>query len=252
MVRAQDLVVESFLVGPLQMRCSVVCDRATGDTVVIDAGDEPERLIAWIDHADGTGPNWSSTESEHKAGDRQVVALLNTHAHFDHSGHVPTVRAHWDVEWWLHPDDAFLQSLAAEAAARWGFPPLPEPAIADHDLEHGQVLDVGSLRFDVIHTPGHTLGGVCLRLRVDGGADHLFAGDTLFAGSVGRTDLPHSGGDFDLLARSIHAGLWPLPEDTVVHPGHGPLTTIGHEKRTNPFVGEGAGEHGTFGRGRYA
>ena len=109
MVRAEDLVVETFFVGPLQMRCSVVCDTSTGDTVVIDAGDEPNRLIAWNDHGQGAGPNWSSAPGPVRAGDRTVVALLNTHAHFDHSGHIPTVRAHWGVEWWLHPDDTFLQ-----------------------------------------------------------------------------------------------------------------------------------------------
>ena len=252
MVRAEDLVVETFFVGPLQMRCSVVCDTSTGDTVVIDAGDEPDRLIAWNDEGEGTGPNWSSAPGPVRAGDRTVVALLNTHAHFDHSGHIPTVREHWGVEWWLHPDDTFLQSLAQQSAARWGFPPLPEPAEADHDLAHAQTVDVGSLTFEVLHTPGHTLGGVCLLLRVEGAADHLFVGDTLFAGSVGRTDLPNTGGDFQLLAKSIHTHLWPLEGDTVVHPGHGPLTTIGHERETNPFVGVGAGEHGTYGRGKYA
>ncbi|MGB1463118.1 MAG: MBL fold metallo-hydrolase, partial [Candidatus Poseidoniaceae archaeon] len=170
MVRAEDLVVETFFVGPLQMRCSVVCDTSTGDTVVIDAGDEPDRLIAWNDHGQGAGPNWSSAPGPVRAGDRTVVALLNTHAHFDHSGHIPTVRAHWGVEWWLHPDDTFLQSLAQQSAARWGLPPLPEPAVADHDLAHGQTVHVGSLSFEVLHTPGHTLGGVCLLLRVEGSA----------------------------------------------------------------------------------
>ncbi|MGB1624471.1 MAG: MBL fold metallo-hydrolase, partial [Candidatus Poseidoniaceae archaeon] len=150
MVRAEDLVVETFFVGPLQMRCSVVCDTSTGDTVVIDAGDEPDRLIAWNDHGQGAGPNWSSAPGPVRAGDRTVVALLNTHAHFDHSGHIPTVRAHWGVEWWLHPDDTFLQSLAQQSAARWGLPPLPEPAVADHDLAHGQTVHVGSLSFEVL------------------------------------------------------------------------------------------------------
>ena len=99
-----------------------------------------------------------------------MVALLNTHAHFDHSAHVPTVREHWGVEWWLHPADTFLQTLAQQSAARWGLPPLPEPALADHDLAHGETVHVGSLAFEVLHTPGHTLGGVCLLLRVEGAA----------------------------------------------------------------------------------
>ena len=95
------------------------------------------------------------------------------------------------------------------------------------------------MEFEILHTPGHTLGGCCLRLIVNDGPDHLFAGDTLFQGSIGRTDLPNSGGDLDLLLRMIRERLWPLDEDTVVHPGHGPLTTIGHEKQTNPFLNDG-------------
>ena len=113
-------------------------------------------------------------------------------------------------------------------------------------------MSCGALDFEVLHTPGHTLGGCCLNLLVDNGANHLFVGDTLFAGSVGRTDLPDTGGDFEVLAASIHTQLWPLEGNTIVYPGHGPLTTIGHERRTTPFVGEGAGAGGTFGRGKYA
>ena len=115
-----------------------------------------------------------------------------------------------------------------------------------------QLLKLGSLEFEILHTPGHTLGGCCLRLLIDGEADHLFVGDTLFAGSVGRTDLENTGGDFDVLSNSIRTKLWPLKPETIVHPGHGPLTTIGHEKATNPFVGDSSGESGTFTFGKYA
>ena len=97
-------LIENFLVGPLQMRCSVVTDCATGDTVIIDGGDEPQRLIDWIESCAGTGPHWSThTVDETKKIQRKVVALLNTHAHFDHSGHIPTLKQHFDVEWYLHP-----------------------------------------------------------------------------------------------------------------------------------------------------
>ena len=106
-------------------------------------------------------------------------------------------------------------------------------------FKDGDSFHIGQMRGDVIHTPGHTLGGCCLRLIVDDGPDHLFAGDTLFQGSIGRTDLPNSGGDLDLLLRMIRERLWPLEEDTIVHPGHGPLTTIGQEKQTNPFLNDG-------------
>lgn len=240
-------LLEHFIVGPLQMRCTVITDSASGDTIIIDGGDEPQRIISWIDHQEGRGPDWSLGEFE---GERKVVALVNTHAHFDHSGHVPTLKQHYEVDWYLHSDDDFLQTLASKSAQRWGFS-VPEPAIADEKLLAGEAMTFGSIELEILHTPGHTLGGCCLLFKVEDGPDHVIVGDTIFAGSVGRTDLPHSGGDFDLLANSIHTQLWPLDGDTVIHPGHGPLSTIAHEKQTNPFVGDSAGS-GMFSRGRYA
>jgi hydroxyacylglutathione hydrolase len=247
--------IEHFFVGPLQMRCSVVTDVETGDTIIVDGGDEPERIISWIDGFEGRGPDWT-TGPEHAEDAkgmpvRKVVALVNTHAHFDHSGFIPALKTHYGVDWYLHPDDTFLQTLAQQSGRRYGLT-LPEPAVADQAFEGGQAYRFGSVELRVLHTPGHTLGGCCLVLPVDDGPDHVFVGDTLFAGSVGRTDIANSGGDFDVLATSIHTQLWPLDEATVVHPGHGPLTTIGHEKRTNPFVGEAAGPGGSFGFGKYA
>ena len=201
-----------------------------------------------------TGPQVRKTPQQPRnvrCQSRRVVALVNTHAHFDHSGFIPALREHYDVEWYLHPDDDFLQTLAQASGRRYGLA-LPEPAVADQAFEAGKTYRFGTLELRVLHTPGHTLGGCCLLVQVENGPDHVFVGDTLFAGSVGRTDIANSGGDFDLLARSIHTQLWPLDEDTIVHPGHGPLTTIGHEKRTNPFVGEPAGAGGTYGFGKYA
>ena len=131
-----------------------------------------------------------------------------------------------------------MQSLAQESGKRWGFS-LPEPAVAENTWENGDKHEFGGMLFEIIHTPGHTLGGCCLRLIVDDGADHLFAGDTLFQGSIGRTDLPNTGGDLDLLLRMIRERLWPLDGETIVHPGHGPLTTIDEEKRNNPFLNDG-------------
>ena len=247
--------IEHFFVGPLQMRCSVVTDIATGDTIIIDGGDESARIIAWIDSFDGRGPDWTTGPENGRAAKdfppRRVVALVNTHAHFDHSGCIPELKSHYGVDWYLHPDDSFLQTLAQESGRRYGLT-LPEPAVADLPFQGGEKYAFGSVELRVLHTPGHTLGGCCLVVPVDDGPDHVFVGDTLFAGSVGRTDIANSGGDFELLARSIHTQLWPLDDSTVVHPGHGPLTTIGHEKRTNPFVGDAAGPSGTFGFGKYA
>jgi len=225
---------EHFIVGALQMRCTVVTNPENGSTIIIDGGAEPERIIEWIDRGEGRGPDWSSGEVE--GLEREVVALVNTHAHFDHSGHIPDLKDHYRVDWWLHPDDEFLQSLAQDSGRRWGFD-VPSPARRDCDLEHGMELDFSGIKIKVIHTPGHTLGGCCLLIETSQGPNHLIAGDTIFAGSVGRTDLPNSGGDFDLLSNMIRERLFTLNEDVIIHPGHGPLTTIGREKRTNPFVG---------------
>jgi len=248
--------IENFFVGPLQMRCSVVTDCETGDTIIIDGGDEPQRLIDWIDSFSGSGPDWSNgpeSPEDAKSMDlpkRRVVALVNTHAHFDHSGFIPVLKEHYGVEWFLHPDDTMLQTLAQKSGLRYGLH-LPEPAEADKALEALKWHEFGSISLQVLHTPGHTLGGCCLLVEVKDAPNHVFVGDTLFAGSVGRTDIPHSGGDFELLASSIRTQLWTLEPDTVVHPGHGPLTTIGQERASNPFVGDAAG-NGVYGFGKYA
>ena len=241
-MNSSDLWVESFFVGALAMRCSVVTDLSSGDTVIIDGGSESARIILWINEFSGKGPDWSNGPTNFEemvhvgVKKRRVVALVNTHAHFDHSGEIPLLLDEYDVSWYLHKDDFFLQSLAQESGMRWGFV-LPEPAIADKLLEDNMNLELGTLQFKILHTPGHTLGGCCILVEVEGGANQLFAGDTLFAGSVGRTDLPNTGGDFNVLSNSIISKLWPLDDDTVVHPGHGPTTTIGIEKSTNPYVG---------------
>jgi glyoxylase-like metal-dependent hydrolase (beta-lactamase superfamily II) len=243
--------IESFMVGDLQMRCSVVTDLATGDTIIIDGGGESDRIISWIEKFEGLGPNWSTgpqtlEEMNHNTiPNRKVVALVNTHAHYDHSGHIPYLLDRYDVDWYLHEDDYFLQTLAKSSAARRGII-LPEPAEATKQIKDEQILQFGSISLKILHTPGHTLGGCCLLLKVSNGPDHLFVGDTLFAGSVGRTDLPNTGGDFEVLSNSIKTKLWPLNLDTVVHPGHGPLTSIGIEKLTNPYVGQSSQDDNGF------
>jgi glyoxylase-like metal-dependent hydrolase (beta-lactamase superfamily II) len=226
--------IAHFFVTALQQRCSIVTHPETGETVVIDGGGDSDRIIAWLDEGIGNPDAMIGSFT----GQRKVVALINTHAHFDHSGHIPYLKEHYGLEWWMHDDDTYLQSLAKLSGERWGFN-LPEPAVAEHHWEHGDVHTFAGMDFEIIHTPGHTLGGCCLRLQIEDGPDHLFVGDTLFQGSIGRTDLPHSGGDLDLLLRMIRERLWPLDDATVVHPGHGPLTTIGEEKATNPFLNDG-------------
>jgi glyoxylase-like metal-dependent hydrolase (beta-lactamase superfamily II) len=241
-MKKDNLWIESFVVGALSMRCSVITDLSSGDTVIIDGGAESSRLIDWINDFRGQGPDWSNGPKNHEElskygiSNRNVIALVNTHAHFDHSGEIPFLLNEYDVSWYLHKDDFYLQSLVQLSARRWGFE-LPEPAIADELLHDEMELKLGSFTFKILHTPGHTLGGCCILLDVEDDVSHIFVGDTLFAGSVGRTDLPNSGGDFELLANSIITKLWPLEPSTIVHPGHGPKTTIGTEKNTNPYVG---------------
>ena len=226
--------ISHFIVTALQQRCSVVTNTDNGETVIIDGGGDSQRIIQWIDSGIGE-PDSQIGEYD---GERKVVALINTHAHFDHSGHIPYFKEHYQLDWWLHEADFFLQTLAQQSAKRWGFD-IPEPAIAENTWIHGETHEFANMSFEIIHTPGHTLGGCCLRLLVGDGPDHLFAGDSLFQGSIGRTDLPHSGGDMDLLLRMIRERLWPLSDDTIVHPGHGPMTTIGDEKKYNPFLSDG-------------
>lgn len=164
----------------------------------------------------------------------RIVAVLLTHAHLDHVEGVPAAKAATGAPLYLHPDDAPLYRAAPEQAAAFGLPapaPLPEPEVA---LAHGQQLAFGPLRFEVRHVPGHAPGHVVFV--ADGFA---LVGDTVFRGSIGRTDLP--GGDLPTLLAGIRAHLLSLPDGTTLHPGHGPETTVGWERRTNPFLVPHAG-----------
>ncbi|HHC07268.1 MAG TPA: MBL fold metallo-hydrolase [Actinobacteria bacterium] len=161
------------------------------------------------------------------------VALLVTHGHIDHTGAAGGLVERTGARAYLHPDDAFL-ALDPEAQLRMlfgGIPPGDFRPPEFLDLADGQVLDLAGLRLEVVHTPGHTPGHCCFHLPDEG---ILLSGDHLFAGSIGRTDLP--GGDFATLMRSMRDKILPLPDDTRVLPGHGPATTIGRERRSNPFL----------------
>jgi len=163
-----------------------------------------------------------------------VKMILLTHAHLDHITGVADARDALGVPVWLHRDDLFLYEGAVEQGRMFGLSVQPQPR-PDHFYEPGQPLAFGNYVVDVRHTPGHCPGGVCLAVGRSGKAHReLFVGDTLFAGSIGRTDLP--GGDMDLLLASIRNELLVYPNDTIVHSGHGPDTTIGEEKRSNPFL----------------
>lgn len=209
--------VEGMSVGELGTNCWVVGDGCGGPLVVIDPGGDAALLLETIGSAD-------------------VEAVVLTHAHFDHLGAAGEVMDATGAPLLVHEADA--ERVTSDAphgtgGALFGFFGHVAPP-ADRLLKDGDVIEAGSLRLTVLHTPGHTQGGISLLAEdPQGGPAHLFSGDTLFAGSVGRTDFP--GGDGRTLARSIAGQLAPLAPETIVHPGHGPDTTIAREQRVNPF-----------------
>jgi glyoxylase-like metal-dependent hydrolase (beta-lactamase superfamily II) len=194
----------------------VSCPR-TREAVVVDPGDDVAELLDAVD-----------------AGGLSVKAILLTHAHLDHVTGVGRAKAACDVPVWLHGDDLFLYKGAVDQGRMFGLDVEPPPPV-DRFYEPGVPFTFGDIIVDILHTPGHCPGGVCLAMgRQGASARELFVGDTLFAGSIGRTDLP--GGDYDTLIRSIRTVLLVFPDDTVVHSGHGPDTTIGRERASNPFL----------------
>ena len=208
-----NVVVERLILGDLETNCWLVSDGAGGPLVVIDPagdGEDAERLIEAIN-------------------ERDLAVIVLTHGHFDHLGSVEPLVEVTGAPIAIHELDAHRITDAAPAGtggALFGYDHVSPPA--DRILHQGDRIDAGLLALEVLHTPGHTQGSISLL-----GAGHLFSGDTLFAGSVGRTDFP--GGDARALSRSIAERIAPLPDDTIVHPGHGPDTTVGRERRVNPF-----------------
>ena len=203
-------------VGPFANNIYVVWDPATREAAVLDVGFDPELVIEFVQHQ-GLHVRW----------------LLATHAHYDHvAAMLPVQRALGGV-FALHPADRPLLSAVAIQGSMFGLPPVAVPEVG-HELAEGQSIPIGGESLEVLFTPGHAPGHVTFRHGTT-----LWSGDVLFAGSVGRTDLP--GGSWDTLERSIRERLFPLGDDLRVLPGHGPATTIGEERRHNPFVGEAAG-----------
>jgi hydroxyacylglutathione hydrolase len=206
--------IQTIPVGPLQCNCSILLDEATGEALVIDPGDEPDKILRALD-----------------AMKARPVALLHTHAHFDHIGGTRAVKEKTGAAIRLHPADRPLYDALLDQAAMFGIS-AGEPLPIDSPLADRERISFGRHSVTAIHTPGHTPGSTCYLL--SGEAPALFAGDTLFRRSIGRTDL--WGGDTDTILDSIRTRLYSLPEDTPVVCGHGPGTTIGEEKRANPFV----------------
>jgi hydroxyacylglutathione hydrolase len=207
------MIHEILPVGPLQCNCSIIGDEATREAMVIDPGDDIDDIAALI--------------AIHKLKVKQIVI---THAHIDHVGGAMKLRALTGAPILLNQNDyALLKMLDMQAA--WIGMPSPGEVRIDGSLAHDEAVQVGALKANVMHTPGHTEGSVCLYLPSE---KLLIAGDTLFAGSIGRTDLP--GGSFEKIMRSLHQRVLALPDETLVIPGHGPKTTIGEEREGNPFL----------------
>ncbi|RTZ91750.1 MAG: MBL fold metallo-hydrolase [Deltaproteobacteria bacterium] len=206
------MILEGFPVGPIQANCYIVGDKATQKGVVIDPGDEAERILGQV--------------QQHGL---DVELIFNTHGHFDHVGANKRVKEATGAKIAIHPEDAHYLGKISQSAAVWGMHAEDSPP-PDILLEDGQVIEIGGLKFKVLHTPGHSPGSVSL---VMPNADLVFTGDLIFAGSIGRTDFP--GGDYNTLIQSVREKIFTLGDDIRILSGHGPVTTVGQEKRYNPF-----------------
>ena len=203
--------ISRLTVGPFEENCYLVVDDDTLRAALIDPGDEASRVVRMI-----------------RDSGAELEAIWLTHAHIDHIGALAAVKRVWDVPVFLHPADAPLFAAGERQAAFYGLP-FEQPHLPERPFADGDRVRVGSLEFDVLHTPGHSPGLVVLH-----GNGVLIAGDLLFAGSIGRTDLPLSNPAH--MEASLARVMRDLLDDAVVHPGHGPATSIGQERATNPFL----------------
>jgi hydroxyacylglutathione hydrolase len=207
------MILETFPVGPLHCNCTILGDEVTHEAVVVDPGDNIPEILLRL--------------QKHGLTLRQIVV---THAHIDHVGGAALLRKSTGAPVVMNQQDLGLLGMM-EMQAGWLGVPTPQVAPPDASAEDGLTIGLATLPAQVLHTPGHTPGSICLLF-----PDHhlLLAGDTLFAGSIGRTDLP--GGDGRQILRSLRERLLVLPDSTRVLPGHGPETTIGEERQSNPFL----------------
>ncbi len=207
------MIHETLPVGVLGCNCSVIADEISREAIVIDPGDEVSKIIAILER-----------------NQLSVKMIVITHAHIDHIGGAEKLRAATGAPVYMHEADKMLSDRLDMQAGWLGVETPKDPGI-DRPAHEGDIIRAGSVEAHVLHTPGHTPGSISLYLPLE---SRLIAGDTLFEGSIGRTDLP--GGDTAQIGRSIRGKLYTLPEETIVFPGHGGTTSIGREKRDNPFV----------------
>jgi hydroxyacylglutathione hydrolase len=210
------MVLIRLIVGPLQVNCFILADEKTKEAVVIDPGDDAQDILKVIQDKG-----------------LRVRYIVNTHAHFDHVGANKAIKDATGAELLLHESDAPVLVTVSSQSRSFGMSPVSSPT-PDRLLKHGDTIIAGEVSLKVLHTPGHTPGGISL---LEEGM--VFTGDALFAGSIGRTDFP--GGDLVTLIRSIKTNLMTLPDDTKVFSGHGPASTIGDERRENPFLNAASG-----------
>ncbi len=205
------MVIHPITVGPFAMNCHLVYDEASRTGVVVDPGDEIDRIRAAIRERNLT-----------------ITHILLTHGHIDHVAYAEDLHEELKVPMLLHPQDWQMARQVQTQAQMFGLPPCRVPVL-DGPLEEGQVIESGPLRFEVLFTPGHSPGSVTLKL-----PGHALVGDVIFQGSIGRTDLP--GGDLCVLMDTIWQKIVPLGDEVVLYPGHGPMTTVAEERRGNPFL----------------
>ena len=205
------MIIKKLEVGPIMANCFILGCESTKEAVVIDPGDDSDRILM-----------------ELAKSELNVKYLINTHGHFDHVGANKRMKEVTGAKLAIHPEDEPMFKELSHSASMFGLTAQNSPP-ADILLKHGDEISFGEINLKVIHTPGHSKGGICLYTK-----GHLFSGDTLFAGSIGRTDLP--GGDYDTLISSIRNNLLSLDDKTIVYTGHGPETTLGDERRSNPFL----------------
>jgi hydroxyacylglutathione hydrolase len=204
------VILKMLVVGPIQANCYILGSEQTKEASVIDPGGDVDKILLALakDHL-------------------RCVHIVNTHGHFDHAAGNGRLKEVTGAELLIHRADASMITNQGKSGGMWGIPVDDSPP-PDRYVEEGDLIGFGGISLKVLHTPGHSMGGISLVTD-----EMVFVGDTLFAGSIGRTDFP--GGDYEGLLRGVETKIFTLGDDVVIYPGHGPKTTVGREKRTNPF-----------------